>query len=107
MPEYILKPIIPSDWLVELSDQQLELLTGGNQPQINNSNFAQRTGNTTGTNTAGPRGNTSQTNTQLSDVNSGAQSLLSSDTLRFSPLGGANNPTTTSSIPVNNPLGMF
>ncbi|HLO85266.1 MAG TPA: CTB family bacteriocin [Nostocaceae cyanobacterium] len=93
------------NWFIELTDSQLELLTGGAEPQINNNNFSQRSANTSGTNTSGPNGNTSQTNTQFADINSGAQSILSSDNLGFSPLGGFNNPT-VGSFPMNN-VGLF
>ncbi|MBD2294152.1 hypothetical protein H6G06_11785 [Anabaena sphaerica FACHB-251] len=102
--------MITSERLIELSDRQQELLTGGNQPQISNNNFAQRNENTTETNRTTPLGKVSKTNTDFADINSGAQTILSSDAPRVAPLGSVNNllpPLPNNPISVNSPLGMF
>ncbi len=83
--------IINLNLFFDLPDKQQELLSGGAEPQINQNNFAQRTGNTSSTNQATPLGNLTKTNTNLADVNSGAQSVLSSDALNVAPMGGLNN----------------
>jgi hypothetical protein len=106
-----------SEYFIELSDQQQELLTGGNQPQISNNisnnNFAQRRENTTENNSNTPLGKISQTNTDFADVNSGSKSILSSESPNVSPFGSVNNlvPKIVANIPVTqsikSPLEMF
>jgi hypothetical protein len=88
----MLNQIIISQWFVELTDEQQELLTGGADSQQNSNNFAQKLAVTKTTNTAGPQGNITNTNTQLSDINSGTQSILSFGGQGFPPLGGLNLP---------------
>jgi hypothetical protein len=83
--------IIILNLFVELSEGEQELMSGGAEPQINNNNFGQRTGNTNSTNKTGILGNVSQINSQLADVNSGGQTVLSSDALGVSPMGSVNN----------------
>lgn len=87
----MLNQSIISQWFVELTDQQQELLTGG-ESQQNSNNFAQKLAVTKTTNTAGPQGNITNTNTQLSDINSGTQSILSFGGQGFPSLGGLNVP---------------
>lgn len=101
--------MITSEWVIELSDRQQELLTGGNQPQISNNNFAQKTENTTETNRNSPLGKVSQTNTDFADVNSGAKTILSSDAPRVAPapFGSVNNLFPNNPISVNSPPRMF
>ncbi|MFM2061720.1 MAG: hypothetical protein RLZZ507_1390 [Cyanobacteriota bacterium] len=99
--------IIASECFFELSDQQQELLTGGNQPQISNNNFYQKDENITETNSNNPLGKVSQTNTDFTDVNSGAQSMLSSNTPKAGPFTSSNNLVPNIPISVNRPLGMF
>lgn len=105
--------IMISECFIELSDCQQEILTGGNQPQISNNNFAQRRENTTETNSNTPLGKMSQTNTDFADVNSGAKSILSSEAPNVSPFGSVNNlvPKIVPNIPINqsinSPLEMF
>ncbi|MEA5618588.1 CTB family bacteriocin [Cronbergia sp. UHCC 0137] len=103
----MLVQIILSGLMMELDDWQQELLTGGNNPQINNNNFAQRVADTTGSNTTGPSGNVTKTNTQLVDTSSGSQSILSSDTLGLAPLGVNNNMALNGFLPGNNSVAMF
>lgn len=83
--------IIPQ-WFIELTDKQQQQLIGGADSQQNSNNFAQRLAVTKTTNTAGPQGNITNTNTQLSDINSGTQSILSFGGQGFPPLGGLNVP---------------
>jgi hypothetical protein len=98
--------ILASEWFVELCEQQQELLTGSANPQINDSNFAQRLANTTGGNTTGPQGNVSKTNTDFADVNSGSKSILGSDNITSFPVEVFNNAVPTTPI-VNSPMGML
>jgi hypothetical protein len=99
--------MMTSECFIELSDYQQEILTGGNQPQISNNNFAQRRENTTETNSNTPLGKVSQTNTDFADVNSGAQSIFSSDAPRVAPFGSVNNLVPNNPISINSPIAMF
>ncbi|WP_413171311.1 CTB family bacteriocin [Anabaena azotica] len=100
-------PIMTSQCFIELSDRQQELLTGGNQPQISNNNFAQKNENTTETNSNTPLGKVSKTNTDFADVNSGSKSILSSDAPKVFPFGSVNNLPPNNPLSINSPLGMF
>lgn len=82
--------IITSEWFVELSDGQQELLAGGDSTQSSN-NFAQRLANSTGTTTTGPNGNVSETNNQVVEVLSGGQTLLSTNAPGIPGFGNFNN----------------
>ncbi|MEA5579364.1 CTB family bacteriocin [Anabaena sp. UHCC 0451] len=100
-------PINKLELLIELCDRQIELLTGGNQPQISNNNFAKKNENTTETTRTTPLGKVYQTNTDFSDINSGAQSMLSSNFAKVAPLEFVNNLLPQSPMPVNSPLAML
>lgn len=95
------------EWFCEISDHDQEVLCGGKQPQISNDNFFREFANTTQTNNTGRLGNLSQKNTNFGDVNSGANSILSSDLIRVSPLGNSNKITADDPLMFNNPLGLF
>ncbi|MCM0591878.1 MAG: CTB family bacteriocin [Gloeotrichia echinulata IR180] len=94
--------IISSEWLVELSDGQLEMLAGGDSTQSSN-NFAQRVANTNGTTTTGPQGNVTETNNQISEIVSGGHNLLSTDATGMSPFGSPFN--SFNNIPSVNNVG--
>lgn len=98
-------PMMKFKWFIELSDQEQEFLTGGSQPQISNNNFSQRAENTTENNSNTPLGKVSRTNTDFADVNSGAQSILSSNEPEVSPFGSVNNLFPNNPRSFNNPLG--
>ncbi|MBE9051907.1 CTB family bacteriocin [Nostocales cyanobacterium LEGE 11386] len=72
---------ITSDWFIELelSHKQQQLLVGGVKYKLSDNNFAQGMAATTKTNNSSPEGNSSDSNTQISDVNAGAKSFLSTD----------------------------
>lgn len=96
-----------SDGFVVLSEWEQEFITGGSAPQINNNNFAQRTGTVTGNNSSGPQGNTTETNTQFAEINSGSQSIMSSDVLGLNSMGGMGNVAPNNLSPVGSPMRMF
>lgn len=100
-------PINKLGLFIELCDSQLELLTGGNQPQISNNNFAKKTENKTETTSTTPLGKVYQTNTDFSDINSGAQSLLSSNFTKVAPLESVNNLVPQNPMSVNSPPAML
>ncbi|MBE9237765.1 CTB family bacteriocin [Anabaena aphanizomenioides LEGE 00250] len=92
-------------WFIELFDQEQEFLTGGSLPQISNNNFSQRAENTTDNNSTTPLGKVSRMNTDFANVNSGAQSILSSNEPEVSPFGSVNNLFPNNPRSFNNPLG--
>jgi hypothetical protein len=93
--------------LEDISEQQQELIHGGNQPQISNNNFTQTTANTTQDNNSNLLGNISQATTDFFDVNSAARSLLSSDVIRMNNSGDINSliPNPVPSVQLNNTGG--
>lgn len=87
----MLLEIIPSPLLMEIPNHTQELINGGNQAQVSNNEFTQKNSNTFQTNNADRFGNISQAQTDFSDVNSGAQSILSSDVIGQNQSHGINN----------------
>ncbi len=98
-------PMMTFKWFIQLSDQEQEFLIGGSLPQISNNNFSQRAENTTENNSTTPLGKVSRMNTDFADVNSGAQSILSSNETEVSPFGSVNNLFPNNPRSFNNPLG--
>ncbi|WP_414564382.1 MULTISPECIES: CTB family bacteriocin [unclassified Anabaena] len=67
---------IESKFLVALSDDQQELVSGGVDFELAGSNFANRIANLQGSATSGPDGSTANSTGQLTVVNTAAQDLL-------------------------------
>ena len=67
---------IVSELCVALSDQQLQLLTGGADFELTGSNFANRLANLQGTTNSGPNGSTANSTGQLTAINTAAQDLM-------------------------------
>ncbi len=103
----MLNQMMSSEWLIELTDQQQDLLTAGADSQQNSGNFAQKLAVTNTTNTAGLSGNVSNTNTQTSEIVSGGQSLVSmGGNPNFSGIGALNNLPSGNLPPISNSVGL-
>ncbi|MFS0516135.1 CTB family bacteriocin [Nostoc sp. UIC 10607] len=68
--------IIISEFFLELSDAKQELLAGGADFELTNSNFAQRLFNVQGTSISSPLGNTANSTGQNNYINNAAQDSL-------------------------------
>jgi hypothetical protein len=77
--------MIASEFFVDLSDQQQELLAGGADFDSNNTDFTQATANVRKTSSSSPQGDSSSSTFQQNDISSSAQDLLSPT--RVFPLG--------------------
>ena len=77
--------MIASEFFVDLSDQQQELLAGGADFDLSNTEFTQGTANVRKTSSSSPQGDSSSSTFQQNDISSSAQDLLSPT--RVFPLG--------------------
>ncbi|WP_353931274.1 CTB family bacteriocin [Okeanomitos corallinicola TIOX110] len=89
----MLLKIIQPPLLMEIPNHDQELIKGGNKAQMSNNKFTQENSNTFQANNADKFGNISQVQTDFSDVNSGAQSILSSDVIGQNQSHGINTLT--------------
>ncbi|HYW18301.1 MAG TPA: CTB family bacteriocin [Nodularia sp. (in: cyanobacteria)] len=69
-------PIFTSELFVTLSDDQQELVAGGQDFELAGSNFANRVANLQGTSNAGPEGSTANSTGDVTAINTAAQDLL-------------------------------
>ena len=68
--------IMASELLVALSDDQQELVAGGQDFELAGSNFSQRNANLQGTSNAGPDGSNANSTGDVTAINTAAQDLL-------------------------------
>ncbi|TVP59683.1 MAG: hypothetical protein EA343_19390 [Nodularia sp. (in: Bacteria)] len=68
--------IMASELLVALSDDQQELVAGGQDFELAGSNFSQRNANLEGTSSAGPDGSSANSTGDVTAINTAAQDLL-------------------------------
>lgn len=68
--------IIASKLFVELSDEQQQLLAGGADFELSNSNFANRQSNLRGTTSSSPQGSNANSTATNNTVNTAAQDFL-------------------------------
>ncbi|WP_414527980.1 CTB family bacteriocin [Nodularia chucula] len=84
--------IFTSDLYVILSDQEQQLLTGGADFKVSESNFAQKQANLEGTTNAGLEGSDSNGTSDITAINTAATNLLglgAASIPNFEPLGPA------------------
>lgn len=101
--------IMAVELFIELCDEQQELLVGGADSELSNSNFTQRVVNQLGTTTSGPLGNTANSTLQNNYISNSAQALLGSGgaiptgigALAPAPLLGADNAPSAATSPLN------
>jgi len=92
---------IASDFFIELSHQQQELITGGINFQTSDSNFDRSVLKKTSTNTREGGNDISASTTDFVDYKNTAQSSLSSDTIANSPLAALINVAPNVSSPAS------
>lgn len=102
--------IFATQLLVELSDKQQELVAGGADFELANSNFANRTATLQGLAVSGPQGSTAFSTGNVAAINTAAQDFLAlgAPTIpTVSPLGSAPvlNGTGTTPPPTPAPAG--
>jgi hypothetical protein len=68
--------IFTSEFFVTLSDEQQQLVTGGQDFELAGSNFSQRNANLQGTTNAGPGGSDANSVGELTAINTAAQDFL-------------------------------
>lgn len=68
--------IFTSELFVTLSDEQQQLVTGGQDFELAGSNFSQRNANLQGTTTAGPNGSDANSVGDVTAINTAAQDFL-------------------------------
>jgi hypothetical protein len=68
--------IFTSELFVTLSDEQQQLVTGGQDFELAGSNFSRRNANLQGTSNAGPDGSNANSVGELTAINTAAQDFL-------------------------------
>ncbi|GAX34503.1 CTB family bacteriocin [Nodularia sp. NIES-3585] len=68
--------ILASELFVTLSDDQQELVAGGQDFELAGSNFANRVANLQGTSNAGPDGSSANSTGDVTAINTAAQDLM-------------------------------